>query len=54
MTHNLRRFLSEEEGLTSVEYALLLTLIVVVALSTWQTLSNNFVGKLNTISNAAK
>jgi Flp pilus assembly pilin Flp len=54
MMWRIRRFMVEEEGLTSVEYALLLAVIVVVALTTWQGLSTNLVGKLNTISNAVK
>ncbi len=48
------RFMTEEDGLTSVEYALLLSLMVVVALTAWQGLSSNLVGKLNTISSAVK
>ncbi len=54
MRNGLSRFLTNEDGLTSVEYALLLSLIVMVALTTWQGLSTNLVGKLNTISNAVK
>jgi Flp pilus assembly pilin Flp len=48
MVDRIRRFVSDEEGLTSVEYALLLALIVVVALATWQALGS----KVNdTVSN---
>ena len=50
MLDRIRKFFSEEEGLTSVEYALLLALIVVVALVTWGTLGNkvnNTVGSVN-------
>ena len=54
MTNTISRFFTDESGLTSVEYALLLSLIVVVALTTWQGLSTNLVSKLNTISNAVK
>ncbi len=34
----LREFWSDEEGLTTVEYALLLALIVVVAITAWTAL----------------
>ncbi len=54
MIDRIRRFFGEEEGLTSVEYALLLALIVVVALATWQALGTNVTAKVNTVSNAIK
>ncbi len=34
----LKRFWTDEEGLTTVEYALLLALIVVVAITAWTAL----------------
>ncbi len=52
MFNRIKRFWSDEEGLTSVEYALLLALIVVVALATWQALGTNVTAKVNTVSNA--
>ena len=54
MTNILREFWAKEDGLTSVEYALLLSVIVVAALGTWEGLSTNLVTKLNTVSNAVK
>lgn len=39
MLDRIREFWDNEEGLTSVEYALLLALIVVVAISTWTALA---------------
>jgi pilus assembly protein Flp/PilA len=50
----LRQFTRDEDGLTSVEYALLLALIVVVAVAVWQTLGTNVKGKANTVANAMK
>jgi Flp pilus assembly pilin Flp len=48
MIDRIRKLFGDEEGLTSVEYALLLALIVVVALATWQALG----AKVNsTVSN---
>lgn len=37
----MRELWKDEDGLTSVEYALLLALIVVVALATWSSLGKN-------------
>ena len=54
MLGNIRQLWSDEDGLASVEYALLLAVLVVLALGTWQGLSSNLIGKLNTISNAVK
>jgi pilus assembly protein Flp/PilA len=54
MINQIRRFFSEEDGLTSVEYALLLALIVVVALATWQALGTNVTAKVNAVANAIK
>jgi pilus assembly protein Flp/PilA len=54
MIHSIQRFFKEEAGLTSVEYALLLALIVVVAVATWKGLGTNVTGKVNTVSNAIK
>jgi Flp pilus assembly pilin Flp len=38
MVDRINRFCTDEDGLTSVEYALLLSLVVVVSLATWQAL----------------
>jgi len=54
MIGSIEGFLKDEEGLTSVEYALLLALIVVVAVATWRALGVNVTGKVNTVSNAIK
>ena len=40
----------EEDGLTSVEYALLLVLIVVVAITAWSTLGTNVTSKVDTVA----
>ena len=45
----LRKFWADEEGLTTVEYALLLALLVVAALATWATFGATM---RNTVSNA--
>lgn len=50
MFEALKAYWKDEEGLTTVEYALLLALIVVVAITTWTTLGTN----VNTVAaNAA-
>ena len=49
MIDRIRKFFGDEEGLTSVEYALLLALIVVVALATWQALGTNVTKKVNNV-----
>ena len=50
----LRRFWSDEEGATLVEYVLLVALIAVVAVGTITTLGTNVNTKLTTASNALK
>jgi pilus assembly protein Flp/PilA len=52
MLDRIRKFVSDEEGLTSVEYALLLALIVVVAIGVWSTLGSNVKDKVGNIDNA--
>jgi Flp pilus assembly pilin Flp len=49
---DLRWLIKNEDGLTSVEYALLLALIVVVALATWQTLGTKVTAKVNNVAKA--
>ena len=51
MLEYLRRLWRDEEGLTTVEYALLLVLIVVVAVTAWQTLGTTVKDKVNTVAN---
>ena len=53
MITGICRFLRDENGLTSVEYALLLALLVVVSLGAWQTLGRAVpMNQVNTVSNA--
>ena len=52
MMDGLRRFWNDEEGMTTVEYALLLVLIVVVAVTAWTTLGSNVNTKVLTAGNA--
>ena len=47
----LKRLWHEEEGLTTVEYALLLVLVVVVAITAWQTLGTNVTTKVTEVAN---
>ncbi len=48
----LARLWKDEEGLTSVEYALLLVLVVIVAITAWQTLGNRVTNKVGEVNNA--
>ena len=48
----LARLWKDEEGLTSVEYALLLVLVVIVAITAWQTLGNRVTTKVGEVNNA--
>ena len=43
----LRRLLREQRGLTTVEYVIVLCLIAVVAVGTWQTFGSNVKGYLD-------
>ena len=49
MRETIRKFWADEEGLTTVEYALLLALLVVAALATWAAFGNTV---KNTVANA--
>ena len=49
MREMIRKFWADEEGLTTVEYALLLALLVVAALATWAAFGNTV---KNTVANA--
>lgn len=51
MLECLKRMWRDEEGLTTVEYALLLVLVVVVAITAWQTLGTTVKDKVNTVAN---
>ena len=51
MLKSLKRLWKDEDGLTTVEYALLLVLIVVVAVTAWQTLGTSVKDKVNTVAN---
>lgn len=46
----MRDLWSDEEGLTTVEYALLLALIVVVGITAWQGLDFSVQGAATTVS----
>jgi Flp pilus assembly pilin Flp len=51
MLKTLKRLWNDEDGLTTVEYALLLVLIVVVAVTAWTTLGTNVKNKVNDVAN---
>ncbi len=46
----IKRLWKDEEGLTTVEYALLLVLIVVVAVTAWQTLGTGVKTKVESVA----
>jgi Flp pilus assembly pilin Flp len=52
MLERIRGFLSDEHGLTSVEYALMLTVVVVAAVAAWQQVGVSVANKANTVANA--
>jgi pilus assembly protein Flp/PilA len=54
MLSRVRALCRAEDGLTSVEYALLLALLVVVALAAWQALGTNITAKISGVANAMK
>jgi Flp pilus assembly pilin Flp len=45
---SMRRLLREQRGLTTVEYVIVLCLIAVVAVGTWQKFGSNVEGYLDT------
>jgi Flp pilus assembly pilin Flp len=51
MIESLKKLWKDEDGLTTVEYALLLVLIVVVAVTAWTTLGSNVTRKVNMVAN---
>ena len=50
MLKALKALWRDEEGLTSVEYALLLVLVVIVAITAWQTLGTNVTSKVGEVN----
>jgi Flp pilus assembly pilin Flp len=48
----MKSFLRDEEGLTTVEYALLLALLVVAAVGVWTTFGSQVKSSVSTSSNA--
>ena len=52
MTNCIKRLLSDEEGLTTVEYALLLALLVVAAITVWTTFGATIRNKVAASGNA--
>jgi Flp pilus assembly pilin Flp len=51
MLKSLKHLWNDEDGLTTVEYALLLVLIIVVAVTAWTTLGTNVTKKVNMVAN---
>ena len=47
----VKRLWRDEEGLSTVEYALLLVLIVIVGITAWQTLGTSVSTKVATVNN---
>jgi pilus assembly protein Flp/PilA len=54
MILKVRRFLTSEDGPTAVEYAVMLALIVVVCLTTIQSLGTNANATFQTVSTAVQ
>ena len=47
----LKALWKDEEGLTTVEYALLLVLVAIVAIGAWQTLGGNVSDRVTQVAN---
>ena len=47
----LKRLWTDEDGLTTVEYALLLVLIVIVGITAWQSLGGSVSDKVDEVNN---
>ena len=47
MKKNTRALVRDTEGLSTVEYVIILMLIAVVGIVAWRTFSNTVVGKIN-------
>jgi pilus assembly protein Flp/PilA len=52
MLHKLYKFLKQSEGATAIEYALIASLIAVVAIAGMKLIGNTINNKMYTISNA--
>lgn len=52
MFETLKAYWMDEEGLTTVEYALLLALVVVVAITAWSTLGSNVTNMASDAANS--
>lgn len=50
MLETLRTLWRDEEGLTTVEYALLLVLIVIVGITAWQTLGGSVSDQVDAVN----
>ena len=50
MLRKLASFVTDEEGVTMVEYALILALVAIVAIGAWTTLGESIKEKLTTAS----
>lgn len=51
MTELMKSFWMDEDGLTTVEYALLLVLIVIAGITAWTTLGGSVATKVNEVEN---
>ncbi len=51
MLQAAKRLWMDEEGLSTVEYALLLVLIAIAGITAWQTLGSKVSGKVGEVSN---
>jgi Flp pilus assembly pilin Flp len=45
--NNVRALIKDTEGLSTVEYVIILILIAVVGITAWRTFGNTVVGKIN-------
>lgn len=54
MLRKLTRFIKEEEGVTMVEYALILALVAIVAIGAWASLGESIKAKLITAGGAVE
>ena len=52
MSEALRKLWRDEEGLSTVEYALLLVLVVIVGITAWQTLGTKVKNTVTTVGNS--
>jgi len=52
MLATIAKLWKDEEGLSTVEYALLLVLIVIVGITAWQTLGSSVSGRVDEVNTA--